>query len=91
VDSKPDKKTKKRKGIAELKQAIARVAASLPEMGRTVPRRWEQTRQALVKTGAAYLPLNQVLKLCQDQKMDEDEAKDFIRISHRLGHLIPTR
>jgi len=88
VDSKPDKKTKKRKGIAELKQAIARVAASLPEMGRTVPRRWEQTRQALVKTGAAYLPLNQVLKLCQDQKMDEDEAKDFIRISHRLGHLI---
>jgi Leucine-rich repeat (LRR) protein len=87
VDSKPDKKGK-RKGIAELKKAIARVAATLPEMGRKVPQRWEQTRQALKKTGAAYLPLPRVESLCFDHKMDADEARDFIRISHRLGHLI---
>jgi internalin A len=42
----------------------------------------------LKKTGAAYLPLGDVLKLCYDGKMVEDEAKDFVRISHRLGHLI---
>jgi hypothetical protein len=88
VESKPDKKTQKREGIAELKQAIAHVAASLPEMGREVPERWEEARTALRETGAAYLPLAQVLKLCQDRKMEEEEAMDFVRISHRLGHLI---
>lgn len=87
VDSKPDKKGK-RKGIADLKKAIARVAVNLPEMGRKVPQRWEETRQALKKNGAAYLPLPEVERLCLDHKMDADEAKDFIRISHRLGHLI---
>jgi Leucine-rich repeat (LRR) protein len=87
VDSKPDKKNK-RKGIAELKKSIARVAASLPEMGRKVPQRWEQTRQALKKNVAAYLPLSEVERLCLDHKMDADETRDFIRISHRLGHLI---
>jgi Leucine-rich repeat (LRR) protein len=87
VESKPGKR-RERKGIADLKIAIARAAASLPEMGRKVPRRWEEARQALKKTGAAYLPLEQALKLCRDCKMDDDEAKDFVRISHRQGHLI---
>ncbi len=88
VESKPDEITQERAGIAGLKQAVARVAASLPEMGRTVPQRWEEARQALKKTDAAYLPLEQVLQLCRDRKMEEDEAKDFVRVSHRLGHLI---
>jgi internalin A len=88
VESKPDEKTQERKGIADLKQAVARVAASLPEMGRAVPKRWDETRKALKKTGAAYLPLEEVLKLCRERKMDEEEAKDFVRVSHRLGHLI---
>ncbi|MDT4896692.1 MAG: hypothetical protein QOH25_1769 [Acidobacteriota bacterium] len=88
VDSKPDKKTGERHGVAELKGAIARVAASLPEMGRTVPARWQQAREALKQTGAAYLPLEQVLEICREHKMDEDEARLFVTISHRLGHLI---
>jgi hypothetical protein len=88
VDSKPDEKTGKRNGVAELKDAIARVAASLPEMGRTVPARWQQAREALKQTGAAYLPLEQVLEICREHKMDEEEARLFVSISHRLGHLI---
>jgi internalin A len=88
VDSRPVGKSRKRHGIAELKKAIASVAASLPEMGRTVPKRWEDTRKALIETGAAYLPLDEVLKLGRDRQMDEEEARDFVRISHRLGHLI---
>lgn len=87
VESKPDEKDE-RHGIAELKDAIARVAASLPEMGRTVPARWQQAREALKQTGAAYLPLEQVLDICREHKMDEDEARLFVTISHRLGHLI---
>ena len=88
VESKPDEGTQERKGIAELKQTIAGVAASLPEVGRTVPKRWEEARRALKNTGAAYLPLERVLKQGKDLKMDEEEARDFVRISHRLGHLI---
>jgi len=42
----------------------------------------------LKDTGAAYLPLGQVLEYCHSLMMDDEEAKDFIRISHRLGHLI---
>jgi hypothetical protein len=63
VESKPDEKGE-RHGVAELKDAIACVAASLPEMGRTVPARWQQTREALKETGVAYLPLEQVLEIC---------------------------
>ena len=95
VESKPpnyDEKTKtwvgERVGIKKLKDAIALVAASLPEVGRSVPKRWEETRTALKENGAAYLPLEKVLELCTDRKMDEEEAKDFIRVAHRLGHLI---
>jgi internalin A len=85
VNSEPDEETSRRKGIAELKRAIARVAASLPEMGRKIPQRWEETRQALAKTGAACLPLEQVLTLCRDRKMDADEAKLFVRTSPPAG------
>ena len=88
VESKPNEKTGDRRGIAKLRDAIARVAAALPGMGRKVPMCWEETRDALKGSGTAYLPLDQVLKLCRDHKMGEDEAKDFLRISHRLGHLI---
>jgi C-terminal of Roc, COR, domain/Ras of Complex, Roc, domain of DAPkinase/Leucine rich repeat len=87
VESKPDEKGE-RHGVAELKDAIAQVAASLPEMGRKVPARWQQAREALKKTGAAYLPLEQVLEVCRKHKMDEEEARLFVTISHRLGHLI---
>jgi C-terminal of Roc, COR, domain/Ras of Complex, Roc, domain of DAPkinase len=89
VDSKPDEKTQERKGIDDLRLAIARLAADLPEMGRLVPLRWEEARKALIGTDAAYLPRADVLKLCRESKIEDDEeAKDFLRVSHRLGHLI---
>ncbi len=89
VDNKPLKDEKGTcKGINELKDAIASVAASLPEVGRSVPKRWQEVREALKQTGEAYLPLDRVLTICSEHKMSEDEAQDFVRISHRLGHLI---
>ncbi len=71
-----------------MKDTIARLAASLPEVGRSVPKRWRDVREALQHTGEAYLALDRVLDLCAEHKMDDDEAKVFIRISRRLGHLI---
>ncbi|MFZ5908871.1 MAG: COR domain-containing protein [Chloroflexota bacterium] len=86
VDSKPDEQGQ-RKGIAELKQAIARVAADLPEVGRSVPKSFADVRAALAATGKPYLPLDEVLAICRAHHMDDEIARLFITISHRLGHL----
>ncbi len=86
VESKPDEHGN-RKGIDELKRAIAQVAASLPEVGRSVPKSFADVRQALQDKGAPYLPLREVLDICRAQDMDDEIARLFITISHRLGHL----
>jgi len=86
VDSKPDAQGN-RKGITELKQAIARVAAKLPEVGRSVPKSFADVRAALQAKGVPYLPLDEVLAICRAQDMDDEIARLFITISHRLGHL----
>ncbi len=88
VDSKPQDEKVTCKGINDLKDATARVAASLPEVGRSVPKRWQDVREALKQTDEAYLPLDRVLDICAKHKMSEEEAQDFVRISHRLGHFI---
>lgn len=87
VDSKPDGHGRRR-GIDELKQCIAQIAAELPEMGREVPKTFAAVRQALVETDVAYLPLEQVYEICYANGMEEYIAKLFVTISHRLGHLI---
>jgi hypothetical protein len=84
VDSKDDQTG----AISKLKDAIAALAASLPEVGRSVPKRWQDVREALKQTGEAHRPLGQVLATCRKHKLSEEEAQDFVRISHRLGHLI---
>lgn len=87
VESKPDAEDRRR-GIQELKREIAKVAVSLPEVGRSVPKSFQEVRQDLRSIGKPFLPLEQVLAVCCDRKMDEETAKLFITISHRLGHLI---
>jgi len=86
VDSKPDENGK-RKGIEELKLAIAKGAADLPEVGRSVPKSFQDVREALKEKNAPYLPLDEVLAICHEHKMDDEIADLFIKISHRLGHL----
>jgi len=86
VDSKPDANGN-RKGIAELKENIARVAATLPEVGRSVPKSFADVRAALQARGAPYLPFDEVLAICRAHNMDDEIARLFIIISHRLGHL----
>lgn len=87
VESKPDENGQRR-GIADLQDAIARVAASLPEVGRSVPKSFQDAWLALRDTGAAYLPFERVLAICHERQMDDEIAQLFISISHRLGHLI---
>ncbi len=86
VDSKPNAQGK-RKGIDELKHAIARLAAALPEVGRSVPKSFADARAALQTRNLPYLPLDEVLALCRAHHMDDEIARLFLNISHRLGHL----
>ncbi|MDJ0838464.1 MAG: COR domain-containing protein [Acidobacteriota bacterium] len=87
VENRPDKDGK-RHGIDELKTAVAKAAVALPEMGRSVPKRWQEVREALKNSGEAYLPLARLLELCHEHEMEVKEARLFVSISHRLGHLI---
>ncbi len=88
VDNKPDKKTGKCRGIDELKISIARVAASLPEMGRRVPTSWKQARLDLKEMKDAHIDIDRALKICAKHQMSEEDARLFLTIEHRLGHLI---
>ncbi|MEH2409225.1 leucine-rich repeat domain-containing protein [Nostoc sp.] len=88
VNSKPSEDTTHCTGLAELKDTIARVAASLPEMGRSVPAKWQQVRETLQTSDKAYLPYDDVIAICAEQGIDKEQAELFLRISHRLGHFI---
>ncbi|MEH2250889.1 leucine-rich repeat domain-containing protein [Nostoc sp.] len=88
VNSKPSEDTTHCTGLAELKEAIARVAASLPEMGRSVPAKWQQVREILQASDKAYLPYDDVIAICAEQGIDKEQAELFLRISHTLGHFI---
>jgi len=95
VDSQPpdlDEKTGLRsgecRGIQELKDAITRVAASLPEMGRTFPKHWQEAREALRKMTEAYLPLDRAFTVFKEHKIEEEDARLLLRICHRVGDLI---
>jgi hypothetical protein len=87
VDSKPtiDRNCT---GLPELKEKIASVAASLPEMGRTVPAKWQRVREILQTNNKAYLPYKNIIALCAQQGIDKEQAEIFLRISHTLGHFI---
>ena len=87
VDSRPDLNGE-RKGIDQLKETIARISANLPEVGRSVPKSFQDFREALNKTNAPYLPVQDVLDICEDLNLDVEVSRLFITISHRLGHLI---
>jgi hypothetical protein len=87
VDSKPDAQNSCI-GLAELKTAIANVAASLPEMGRSVPAKWQQVREILQANDRAYLPYDEVIAICTQHGIDKEQAELFLRISHTLGQIV---
>jgi hypothetical protein len=76
------------KGVEDLKDAIAKVAAVLPEVGRSVPKHWQEARNALRKSQEAYLPLDRVFAICKEHNVDEEDASLLIRICRRVGDLI---
>jgi hypothetical protein len=88
VDSKPDA-AGVRHGIDALKVEIGKVAAGIPELSRTVPTRWQNTREALRKRPEAYLPYPEFVRVCREEHgLDDEQTAVFGRIVHELGDLI---
>lgn len=75
-------------GIDELRDAIAKIAATLPGMGRKVPTKWQRIRELLEDSGKTYLPYSEVIALCEAQGLEGFAAELFVRVSHTLGYLI---
>ena len=88
VESKPDEATGERNGIAELRNAIAKVAASLPEIGRSFPKDWQRVREILATGKEAYLSLERVLALFKEHRIEGEDAGLLLRVCHRVGDLI---
>ena len=63
VDSRPNSEGK-RKGIILLKRKIAEVAFNLKEMGRTIPKLWQDIRMEIKRFKNPYLSLDRVISIC---------------------------
>ncbi|MBD1996457.1 leucine-rich repeat domain-containing protein [Leptolyngbya sp. FACHB-541] len=75
-------------GITELREAIAKIAATLPGMGRSVPTKWQRIRELLENSGKTHLPYKDAIALCEEQGLEGFAAELFVRVSHTLGYLI---
>lgn len=89
VDSKPDAD-----GICyqldELKAAITCEAAAIPSVGRTVPRSWKDTLEALRRQSEIkpYTSYEQFVTICNQQKVTNNLAVTYARILNELGYLV---
>lgn len=77
-------------GLDELKQAICRTAANIPQIGRTVPTSWKQVLDAIRQRSQteAWITYEQFQTLCTEQNVDLALAKTYAAILNELGHLI---
>lgn len=92
VDSRPDEN-----GICyqldQLKNAIAREAASIPSVGRSVPLTWKNVLAAVRKRSARepYISYSQYESLCSRQGVSKNLAKLYAIILNELGYIIHYR
>ncbi len=89
VDSKPDEN-----GVCyqlvQLKEAIAREAASIPSVGRKVPVSWKKILEAIRRRSERdpYIPYSRFEALCHRQGISNDIVSTYATILNELGHLI---
>jgi hypothetical protein len=90
IDSKPDPETGECYYLEELKQAIAREAASIPSVGRSVPLSWKNVLEAIRRRSERdpYISYERFEALCSRQKVGNELAALYSVILNELGHLI---
>lgn len=93
VDSRPDVEGVRR-GITELRNGIAKLALSLPEVGREVAGRWQRLRKRLMDTKKTWMSWKDFVCFCtetSEEGIDVNQVNTFVQICHRLGDLIHFR
>ena len=90
VDSRPDPDTGACHGLDELKEAIAREAAAIPSVGRSVPKSWKNLLDALQKRSEKnpYISYKQFCALARRHKVSNELASTYAAILNELGYLI---
>ena len=79
-----------RKGIAGLKDAIADVAAALPNVGREVAASWSNVLATVRKRSEKdpYITYKQFQSLCRPKKVSHELAKTYAGMLNELGYVI---
>ncbi|CAN0455554.1 unnamed protein product, partial [Discosporangium mesarthrocarpum] len=90
VDSQPDPETGVCPGLDELKAAIAREAAAIPSVGRSVPTSWKNLLDALQKRSEKdpYISYTQYQAVCRSQSVSDELGSTYAAILNELGYLI---
>jgi internalin A len=90
VDSQPNPDTGVCPGLEELKAAIAREAAAIPSVGRSVPTSWKNLLDALQKRSEKdpYISYAQFQAVCRSQSVSDELGTTYAAILNELGYLI---
>lgn len=77
-------------GLDTLKQAIAKTAAAIPQVGRKVPGSWKRVIDALKQRSEqdAYISYGQFTEICQEQQVSQFTTEIYARILNELGYII---
>ncbi len=76
------------KGIATLKQAIAKEAFELPHVGEPFNRKWKAAREALLKTNQFHMSFKEVLAVCRSHTLTDEESGTLLGNMHVLGDIV---
>lgn len=76
------------KGIKELREAIAREAAKLPQMGEIISQSWLRARDEILSQTEPQITRLSLERICSRHGLDEAEAETLSALLHDLGHLI---
>jgi len=79
-----------RYGLEELKKAIAREAAAIPSVGRSVPKNWKILLDTLQKQSERdpHISFKQYLAVCHGLSITDELALTYAAILNELGYLI---
>lgn len=75
-------------GIAELRAAIARHAAGLPQMGELLNNNWRLARDEVLAHTQAHISRLAFERICARHGLSEDSTATLAGLMHDLGHVI---
>jgi internalin A len=79
-----------RRGIVDLRDAIAHEVAGLPQMGQLLPLEWAAARDDIIKIAETepQISFRRFVAICRNRRMSDDEIETLAELMHDLGHII---